>query len=51
MQQTRLNAVLGGVVGTIVMTVVTALAPMMGFPEMNAPAMLSMMMGMPIIVG
>lgn len=45
------QAVIGGIVATAVMTVVTMVAPMMGMPKMSPPAMLSMMMGVPIIVG
>ena len=45
------NTILAGIVGTAVMTVVMFLAPMMGLPEMNAAAMLSMMTGFPIVVG
>jgi len=45
------KAVLGGVVGTIVMTVIMLIGPMMGMPKMSPPAMLSGMMGMPIFVG
>ncbi len=45
------QALLGGIVGTAVMTVVMMIAPMMGMPEMNPPEMLSGMMGMPIAVG
>jgi len=45
------KAVLGGVVGTIVMTVIILIGPMMGMPKMSPPAMLAGMMGMPIFVG
>lgn len=41
----------GGITGTTVMTMVMYIAPMMGMPKMNPAAMLSMMMGVPIIVG
>lgn len=41
----------GGIIGTAVMTLVMMIAPMMGMPKMSPPAMLSMMMGFPIIVG
>ena len=33
------------------MTLVMFIAPMMGMPKMNPPAMLSMVMGFPLIVG
>jgi len=45
------KTVLAGIAATAVMTIVMYLAPMMGLPEMNAAAMLSGMMGAPIIVG
>jgi uncharacterized membrane protein YagU involved in acid resistance len=45
------QALIGGIAGTAVMTLVMFMAPMMGMPEMNPPAMLSMMMGFPIVVG
>ncbi len=45
------QALLGGISGTAVMTIVMMIAPMMGMPKMSPPAMLSMMMGFPIIVG
>jgi hypothetical protein len=45
------QALMGGIAGTAVMTLVMFIAPMMGMPEMNPPAMLSMMTGFPIIVG
>ncbi len=45
------QAIIAGIVATIVFTIVTLIAPMMGMPKMNPPAMLSMMMGFPIVVG
>lgn len=45
------KALLGGIVGTAVMTMVMFIAPMMGMPKMSPPEMLSMMMGFPIIAG
>lgn len=45
------KALLGGIVGTAVMTAVMMIAPMMGMPKMSPPSILSMMMGFPIIVG
>lgn len=38
-------------IATVIFTVVTMIAPVMGFPKMSPPAMLSMMMGLPIVVG
>lgn len=51
MKPTLQNTVLAGMAGTIVMTIVTLLAPFMGLPKMSPPEMLSSMMGFPIIVG
>lgn len=44
------QALLGGIVGTLVMTVVMMVFPLIGMPEMSAPAMLSMMTGLSISV-
>ncbi|MEX1275991.1 MAG: DUF6789 family protein [Bacteroidota bacterium] len=40
-----------GIAGTVVMTMMTMVAPMMGMPEMDIPQMLSGFMGVPVIVG
>jgi uncharacterized membrane protein YagU involved in acid resistance len=45
------KAIGAGIVGTIAMTMMTMVAPMMGMPEMNIPKMLSDFMGMPAILG
>jgi hypothetical protein len=45
------KAVIAGVAGTIVMTIMTMVAPMMGMPEMDIPQMLAGFMGFPIIIG
>lgn len=45
------KAIIGGIAGTVAMTMVTLIAPMMGMPKMSPPEMLSMMMGFPIVVG
>lgn len=45
------QAVTGGLVGTAAMTMVMYVAPMMGMPKMSPPAMLSMMMGVPLFAG
>ena len=45
------KALIGGIIGTAVMTMVMFIAPMMGMPKMSPPEMLSMMMGFPIIAG
>jgi hypothetical protein len=42
---------IAGVVATAVMTMVTMVAPYMGLPPMNPPAMLSAMLGVPIVLG
>lgn len=44
------QALIGGIIGTAVMTLVMMIAPMMGMPKMSPPEMLSMMMGFPIVV-
>ena len=51
MKPTLQNTALAGIAGTIVMTVVTFLAPYMGLPKMSPPEMLASMMGFPVIVG
>ena len=45
------KAIIGGIAGTVAMTMVTLIAPMLGIPKMSPPAMLSMMMGFPIAIG
>ena len=45
------KTILSGFAATVVMTVVTYLAPMMGLPKMSVPEMLSGMTGFPIVVG
>ncbi len=45
------KSLLGGVIGTAVMTAVMMFAPMMGMPKMNAASMLSAMMGFPLVIG
>ena len=44
-------SIIGGIIATAVMTAVMFIAPMMGMPKMNPPAMLSMVMGFPLVVG
>ena len=44
-------SIIAGVIATAVMTLVMFIAPMMGMPKMNPPAILSMVMGFPLIVG
>jgi hypothetical protein len=45
------QSIIGGIVATIAMSVFMYLISFLGFPKMNPPAMLSGMMGMPVIVG
>ena len=45
------KSVIGGIIGTAVMTMIMFLAPIMGLPKMNPAEMLSGMMGFPIIIG
>lgn len=45
------QSIIGGIVGTAVMTMVMFVAPMMGMPKMNPAEMLSMMMGFPLAIG
>jgi len=45
------KAIGAGIAGTIVMTIMTMVAPMMGMPKMDIPAMLANFMGFPVVVG
>ena len=45
------KAILGGIIGTAIMSMVMFIAPMMGIPKMSPPDMLAGMMEMPVIVG
>jgi hypothetical protein len=51
MNTTVQRTVLAGVAGTIIMSIIMFLAPMMGLPEMDAAAMLAGMMGFPLAIG
>jgi uncharacterized membrane protein YagU involved in acid resistance len=51
MKSKLLQAVLGGMAATLVMTIVMFIGPFMGLPKMNPAAMLSMMMGFPLFAG
>ena len=44
-------SIIAGLIATAVMTLVMFIAPMMGMPKMNPPAMLSMVMGFPLVLG
>lgn len=45
------QAVVGGIIATVIFTLFTMLAPMMGIPKMSVPAMLSGILGVPIGAG
>ena len=45
------HPILAGMAGTAAMTAMMYMAPLMGLPNMNVPAMLSMMLGAPLIIG
>jgi len=45
------KSIIGGIIGTVLMTVVTFIAPVMGMPKMSPPDMLAGMTGMPVSVG
>jgi uncharacterized membrane protein YagU involved in acid resistance len=45
------QSLLAGLVATVAMTMVTLVAPLMGFPPMNPPQMLAGMMGFPLAIG
>ena len=45
------KSMLGGVIGTVIMSLVMYVAPIMGMPKMSPPDMLAVMMGMPVIIG
>lgn len=43
--------IVAGLIATAIMTIVMFMAPLMGLPKMNAAEMLSMMMGLPFLIG
>ncbi len=45
------KSVLGGVIATIIMSLVLFIAPMMGIPKMSPPDLLAGMLGVPSIAG
>ena len=51
MNTKQIQSLIAGILATAVMTFIMFVAPLMGMPEMNPAAMLSGMMGMPILVG
>jgi hypothetical protein len=51
MQQQLSKTILAGIIGTVVMTIITYLAPLMGMPKMSPPEMLAGMLGVPLVIG
>jgi len=51
MQQKISRTILAGIIGTVVMTVITFVAPLMGMPKMNPLEMLAGMMSVSIMIG
>lgn len=45
------KSILAGIIGTVLMTLVMMVAPLMGMPKMSPPEMLSVMLGVPIFIG
>jgi hypothetical protein len=45
------QAIVGGIVATVAMSIFNMIAPVFGMPGLNAPAMLSMMMSTPMFLG
>ena len=45
------KSILGGIIGTTIMSMVMFIAPMMGMPKMSPPDMLAGIMGMPLMAG
>ena len=45
------QSLIGGIVGTAAMTLITWMAPLMGFPKMSPPEMLAGMLGLPVFAG
>ncbi len=46
-----IQSLIGGAIGAAVMSIVMWAAPMVGIPKMSPPDMLSVMLGVPIIIG
>ncbi len=51
MKNKLMKGLLGGTAGTVMMSALMYMAPMIGLPKMNAAEILSGMMGTPLIVG
>ena len=45
------QSLIGGIVGTVAMTIIIWMAPLMGFPKISPPDMLAGMLGLPVFVG
>ncbi len=45
------QTIVGGIVATVAMSIFNMIAPVLGMPGLNAPAMLSMMMSIPMFLG
>lgn len=45
------QSLIGGIVGTVAMTLITWMAPLMGFPKMSPPDTLADMLGLPVFAG
>jgi hypothetical protein len=46
-----MQSLIGGVIGAAIMSIVLWAVPMIGIPKMSPPDMLSMMLGVPTIIG
>jgi hypothetical protein len=44
-------SIISGLIGTAAMTLITMMAPLMGFPKMSPPDMLAGMLGLPVFAG
>ena len=51
MKPNILKTITGGIVATLVMSIVMFVAPFMGLPKMSPPEMLSSMLSIPIAIG
>lgn len=45
------KSVVAGIIGTAIMSMIMFVAPMMGFPKMSPPALLSGMLGVSMMIG
>lgn len=51
MNRKFIKSIFAGITGTIVMTGLMIITPMMGMPKMSQPQMLSGILGMPVLIG